>query len=70
MAVAIHVGKVDKMDYEYRTTDHVWINCRAWKVLRSDPKWEVPEQTETLWLVVVDRKLLQMVTPELRLSMK
>ena len=40
MAIAIHLGKTSKMDYEYKTTDPMsWVNYLAFLVLKEEPKW-------------------------------
>lgn len=41
MAVAIHFGKTNKMEYVYKDYDSEkhWCNFKAWLVLREHPKW-------------------------------
>lgn len=40
MAVAIHMGKTNKMDYEFKEyCKDNWVMYKAWMVLRQHPKW-------------------------------
>eukprot|EP00171_Calliarthron_tuberculosum_P001268 IDg1268t1 len=40
MAIAIHIGKTSRMDYDYKRTDPMsWVNYLAYLVLKNEPKW-------------------------------
>lgn len=41
MAVAVHLQKTTRMDYEFKTfCKETWSYFRAWQVLHTSPKWE------------------------------
>lgn len=49
MAVAIHVGQTDKMDYAYQDYDkNNWNAYKAWQELHNHPKWAMTEFTGLL----------------------
>lgn len=40
MEIAIHVGEMKKMDYDYKDLEKIkWMPYNAWIVLRDHPKW-------------------------------
>ena len=45
MAVAIHLGKTSRMEYQFKDFDAAeWINYRVWLVLRKHPKFMPPKR--------------------------
>ena len=46
MAVAIHIGKTNVMDYDYKTFNVLeWVYYKSWLVLKSHPKWSEVGET-------------------------
>jgi hypothetical protein len=48
MAIALHLGKTKRMDYNLRDYKHTqWPNYSAWKILSSAPKFRPPSTMAT-----------------------
>ena len=51
MAIAIHLGKIDKMSYDFKELDHdVWPVHLAYKVFRTHPKFIFQMSTSSIQL--------------------
>ena len=55
MAIAIHVGKIDKMSYDFKDLDHdVWQYRLAYKILRNHTKFMFQQSVTTVPVTASD----------------